>query len=113
MNRIEAGKVYKAVRFRSGTGKNGGAWELIVTQDERGYNELAVFAENIPCGVKEGENFRVEKISNVSFGMKKGQNDEWRPSVSVNAVVTPVSSYDEYKERAGDDWNAEDGECPF
>ena len=35
MNRIEAGKVYTAVRQRSGSSANGD-WELLATQDERG-----------------------------------------------------------------------------
>lgn len=114
MNRIEAGKVYKAVRVRTGSGKNG-AWELIVTQDEKGHNDIAVFAENLPSGVAEGGSFRVEKISTLSYGMKRDSAGEWRPSVSVNAEVTPVGSFSDYTARNGneEDWNTADGECPF
>ena len=94
MNRIEEGKVYKALRQRTGTSSSG-EWELLVVADEKGNNELAVFTENHPSGVKEGGSFRIERILSVSYGNKKDSNGVWRPNVSVNARVQPVFSYGE------------------
>lgn len=94
MNRIEEGKVYKAVRQRTGTSSSG-EWELLVVADEKGNNELAIFTDNHPSGVSEGGSFRIEKILSVSYGNKKDANGVWRPNVSVNARVQPVFSYGE------------------
>ncbi|MDO5444013.1 MAG: hypothetical protein Q4F31_00140 [Eubacteriales bacterium] len=114
MNRIETGSIFTAVRQRTGT-SSARDWELLLTQDERGHNDIALFVENRPSGVKEGGKFRVEKIHSVSYGMKKDQSGEWRPSISVNADVTAVESYEEFKNTS--DLSAEEevssGECPF
>lgn len=94
MNRIEEGKVYKALRQRTGTSSSG-EWELLVVADEKGNNELAVFTENHPSGVSEGGSFRIERILSVSYGNKKDANGVWRPNISINARVQPVYSYGE------------------
>ena len=70
MNRIEAGKVYTAVRQRSGSSASGD-WELLATQDERGNNDIAVFVVNTPSNVKEGGKFRIEKQYCVWYDHKK------------------------------------------
>ena len=106
MNRIEEGKVYTAVRQRSGSSDRG-PWEMLIVQDERGSNELAIFASNIPTGVPEGGKFRVDRINSVSLGNKKDSSGNWRVNVSVSAEVCPVKSYDEYT--AG----ADEGSLPF
>ena len=115
MNRIETGNIFTAVRQRTGK-SSGGDWELLLTQDERGHNDIALFVENRPSGVKEGGKFRVEKILSVSYGMKKDSNGEWRPAISVNAEVTAVESYEDFKASADAAEEEEDvcsGECPF
>lgn len=115
MNRIETGRVFTAVRQRTGT-SSGGEWELLLTQDERGHNDIALFVENRPSGVREGGKFRVEKILSVSYGNKKDQNGEWRPAISVNAEVTAVESYEEFRKNSDLPAEEEDGcsgECPF
>ena len=109
MNRIETGKVYTAVRQRSGSSANG-EWELLATQDERGNNDIAVFVVNTPSNVKEGGKFRIEKIVSVSYGNKKDNSGNWRASVSVNAEVSAVMTYDEFSQIVPEE---EDGELPF
>ena len=109
MNKLETGKIYTAARHRTGTSANG-SWELIATTDERGNNDIAVFASNIPSGVEEGGKFRIEKITAVSYGNKKDQSGNWRASISINAEVSPVMSYDEFSKPAPED---DDGSLPF
>ena len=105
MNRIETGKVYTAVRQRTGSSANGD-WELLATADERGNNDIAVFVSNRPSNVREGGKFRVEKINSVSYGNKKDAQGNWRASISIDAEVAAVESWEEY--------NADtDGPLPF
>ena len=91
MNRIETGKVYTAVRQRTGASANG-EWELLATKDERGNNDIAVFVANRPSNVIEGGSFRIDKIISVSYGNKKDASGVWRASISVDALVTAVES---------------------
>lgn len=106
MNRIEAGKVYTAARQRTGSTERG-SWELLAVTDERGNNEIAVFVANRPSKVAEGGKFRIEKINSVSYGNKKDQSGNWRASISIDAVVTPVQSYEQFSNQA------DDGDLPF
>lgn len=115
MNRIEAGKVFTAARTRTGTNSNGKNWELIVTQDERGNNDIAIFVANMPSNVKEGGNFRIDKILSVSYGNRKDNDGNWRANISVNAVVTAVESHGEFTSREKGQWEEikDDGQLPF
>ena len=106
MNKLEIGKVYTAARQRTGSSA-AGDWELLATQDERGNNDIAVFVANRPSNVAEGGKFRIEKILNVSYGNKKDASGNWRASVSVNAEVTAVQSYEQFAEEE------DDGNLPF
>lgn len=96
MNRIETGRVYTAARRREGTSSIG-EWELIVTQDERGYNDVAIFVANRPTGIREGGKFRIDQITGMSFGSRKGSDGAWHQAVSVNAIISPVETYEEFK----------------
>lgn len=108
MNKLEIGKVYTAARQRTGSSSNGD-WELLVTQDERGNNDIAVFVANTPSNVKEGGKFRLDKILTVSYGNKKDNAGNWRANISINAEVTAVESYDDFR----NDVPADDGYLPF
>lgn len=108
MNRIQEGKIYTAIRQKAGSSSKGD-WELLITEDERGYNPIALFAENRPSGVLEGGKFRIEKIISASFGSRQSSDGTWNPSVSISAVVSPVESIDEFlAEQSG-----EEGTLPF
>ena len=96
MNRIEAGKIYTATRRRQGT-SSVGEWELIVTQDERGYNDVAIFVANHPTTIQEGDKFRIDQITGMSLGSRKSTDGTWHQAVSVNAVISPVETYEEFK----------------
>lgn len=106
MNKLEIGKVYTAARQRTGNSANGD-WELLATQDERGNNDIAVFVTNRPSNVAEGGKFRIEKILSVSYGNKKDASGNWRASISVNAEVTAVESYEQFAAEE------DDGSLPF
>ena len=109
MNKLETGKVYTAIRQRSGT-NSGGNWELLATQDERGSNDITVFVANIPSQVPEGGRFRIEKIHSVSFGNKKDSTGSWRTAISINAEVCPVMTYAEFSQGQALE---EEGVLPF
>ncbi len=109
MNKLEAGKIYTAVRQRTGSSANG-SWELLATQDDRGANDIAVFVTNLPSNVAEGGKFRIERIHSVSYGNKKDSAGNWRASISINADVSPVMTYEEFnRDRIPED----DGHLPF
>ena len=109
MNRLETGKVYTAVRQRTGNSA-GGSWEMLATQDERGNNDIAVFVTNIPSQIPEGGKFRIERIFSVSCGNRKDSAGNWRASISVNAEVSPVLTYEEFHQKESPDL---DGDLPF
>ena len=96
MNRIEAGKIYTATRRRQGT-SSVGEWELIVTQDERGYNDVAIFVANRPTTIREGDKFRIDQITGMSLGSRKSNDGTWHQAVSVNAIISPVETYEEFR----------------
>ena len=98
MNRIEEGQIYTAIRQRSGETEKG-KWELLLTEDDRGFNPIALFTENQPSGVKEGGKFRIEKIISASYGSKRSADGTWNPAVTITARVAPVESFDEFLEQ--------------
>lgn len=107
MNKLETGKVYTAARQRTGSSA-AGEWEMLATQDDRGNNDIAVFVNNRPSGVAEGGKFRIDKITSVSYGNKKDASGNWRASISINADVSAVQSFDQYNQSVPDD-----GDLPF
>lgn len=102
MNRMTAGNVYTAARTFTGTNQRG-KYELVVTQDERGKDDITLFvAENcIPSGITNGDKFRLNKIVEVSHGWKQGQKwnpekkckeDGWVEVWNINAEVKRIGS---------------------
>ena len=126
MNRMNLNSVLKCERRRMGQSEKGD-WEMLVTKDERGSCEIAVFVNNRPSGVEEGGNFRLVNITGVSYGNKKDSNGNWRANVSISAKVEPIFGIDEYLENhpeekgraaeqgAVNQWEEleNDGELPF
>lgn len=86
---IKEGGVYKASKIMSGSTEKGD-WELISVTDESGKNSVSLFAKNIPSGVSEGQNFRVERICSVTSKNKQDKNGVWRTNVSVDADIAQV-----------------------
>lgn len=89
MNKLKSGEVYTAVRQKSGTTRVGN-WELLVTRDANGKNEIAVFVRNVPSTVREGDSFRIDRIHSVSSGFRKDTEDRWYPAIAVDADVSVV-----------------------
>ena len=85
MNSIKPGETYLALRHRVGE-----EWELLSVRDENGHFEITLYVTNRPCGVLEGQSFRVAEISGVSYGSRKNQSGEWLPCVRVFARVEPA-----------------------
>ena len=65
---------------------------MLVTQDDGGHCDIAVFTTNHPCGVEEGGAFRIDRILSVSYGNRKDSAGDWRASISVNAAVSPIAA---------------------
>ena len=101
MNAINLESICKAELVKSGKNERG-SWELLVTRDERGHCEIAVFPNNIPSGVTEGGSFRLERITGVSHGNRQGSDGKWYPNISVRADVVPVCGIDEHMEKSED-----------
>lgn len=89
MNKLKSGEVYTAVSSKSGRSRMGD-WELLLTKDERGRNDIAIFVQNLPSTVSEGDTFRIDRIHSVSSGFRKGENDKWQPAITIDADVTVV-----------------------
>ena len=89
MNKLRSGEVYTAVKSRKGQSRMGN-WELLLTTDERGKNDIAIFVRNLPSTVNEGDTFRIDRILSVSNGFRKGEDDKWQPAIAIDADVTVV-----------------------
>lgn len=91
MNRITNGKTYKADDFRAGCTEKGKNWEMLTVLDENGKNGISVFPINVPCGIEKGDEFLVESIESISSGFRKGSDEKWYATTSVNAVVSAAA----------------------
>ena len=88
-NKIEKGVEITPKLFKKGSSSRGD-WELFVTADERGNKEIAVFARNVPTGVKEGDHIKITEIISVNYSAKKDSNGNWRDQITVEANVEPI-----------------------
>ena len=91
MTELKVGTSYVAKKKRSGTSDKGD-WEMVTILDNRGKNEVAVFALNRPTGIQEGQKFTVESIQSLKWGFKKDRNDKWQPHCTCEAVIHPIGS---------------------
>ena len=89
MNKLQSGEVYTAVKAKSGKSRMGN-WELLLTMDANGKNDIAIFVRNIPSTVNEGDTFRINKILSVSNGFRKGEEDKWTQAIAIDAEVSVV-----------------------
>lgn len=97
MTELQEGKVYTALRVRSGANDAHGHWELIAVRDSKGKNEVTIYTRNIPSGVKEGQKFNLERIHRLKFGYKQDRDNRWQPQVTIDGTVKPIESeYDAY-----------------
>ena len=91
MNHIIVGEIYRTTKHRTGTSSSG-PWELFTILDERSRNEVTVFANNLPNKGYDGCQIKILEITEVKNGSKKGANDKWYQTVSINAKVDVLES---------------------
>ena len=91
MTSVRQGGNCTAKRCRSGVSSKG-PWELITFSDNNGRNEITIWVKNSPSGVTEGQQFHIDDIIEVKFGMKKNNNDRWQPQCSIDATVSAIAS---------------------
>lgn len=84
--KVEKGKEYKVYRFRSGESSTG-PWELFVIRADnaRLKQEITVFPDMVPSGVKEDGYVRIQDILDVSLKKGKGKEGQW---VGMNCSMT-------------------------
>lgn len=89
MNKLQTGENYTAVKAESGKSRIRD-WEMLLTRDANGKNNIAIFVKNIPSHINEGDTFRLDKIISVSLGFRKGEGDKWEQAIAIDAEVTKV-----------------------
>ena len=97
---VKDGEVYEAKGVRSGD-----RWSLFKVKAEKGPKELPVFVDRSDA-FQEGDKVKVKRITSVRLSAKKGKDDQWRDTVSVNAEVEVVGA-------ASKEFEDIDGELPF
>lgn len=89
MIRVEKDGVYKAKRVRWGENDRG-KWELVVVASDKGKQEITIFPENIPCGVKEDYMFTVNEINAVEVKVQKNKDGTWgKEKTRIEAYISP------------------------
>ena len=78
---VKEGETYEAKGVRTGDG-----WTMFKVKAEKGSKELAVFVERSEA-FREGDTVRVTKITAVKLSARKGKDDKWYDTMSVNAEV--------------------------
>lgn len=89
MNKLQTGESYTAVKAESGKSRIRD-WEMLLTKDANGKNDIAIFVHNIPSHINEGDTFRINKILSVSNGFRKGEEDKWTQAIAIDAEITKV-----------------------
>lgn len=100
---IKAGETYPV-----DNPKNGESWSLFRVKAEKGRKEITVFLDH-NAELKTGDRVAIESINAVRYSARKGRDDKWYDSVTVNAsgaVETAGAG-------AFNEINESDGELPF
>ena len=96
---VKAAETYTAAGV-----KNGQGWSLFKVKAEKGPKELAVFTDG-SVELHDGDQVTVTKITSVKLSARKGRDDKWYDTMSVNAEVSVGGS--------GFKKDEDDGELPF
>ena len=91
MMHLEAGNVYTARMVRNGTSQRG-AWEMITVSDKKQNNDITIFPRNIPTGIVEGSQFKLEEICSLKNGMRQTKEGKWLHNVTCEAIVSKIES---------------------
>ena len=87
-----------------------------MTQDEQGSNDITIFVGNMPSNVREGGQFRIERIISVSSAKRQDGEGKWYTNITVNADVSPVETHEEFiAKTAGQSWEEvpDEARLPF
>jgi hypothetical protein len=98
---VKAGETYTAANT-----KNGDGWSLFKVKAEKGQKELAVFTDGLR-ELNDGDQITVTKITSVRLSARKGRDDKWYDTMSVNAEVSVNGSAPSAFQEV------EDGDLPF
>lgn len=102
MVKIEKDGTYKAKRVRWGENDHG-KWELVVVAGEKGKQEITIFPQNIPCGVKEDSMFTVDNITSVEVKVQKKPDGTWgKEKTRVEAEISPCLFQDPFQDNDDD-----------
>lgn len=96
---VKAGETYEAKDARNGNG-----WSMFKVKAERGPKELAVFTDG-SREIQSGDRITVTKITAVKLSARKGKDDKWYDTMSVNVEAS-------YGGSAGFT-ETDEGELPF
>lgn len=112
MNHIKVGEIYQAEKYRSGSTAQG-QWELFTVKDEKGKNEVTIFANNHPVKyAADNCHIKISNITEIKNGKKKDKNsDKWFQTVSFNADVEVIPS--DITTNVFEEMDDEDGEIPW
>lgn len=99
MLNAKKGEEYEAFRVRSGTSEKGD-WELIVIKaNGKAKQELTIYPEHKPSGVKEGGKFMIDDILDVQIKANKNRDGTWLGTktymvAAVHPTADPPSTFD-------------------
>lgn len=99
---VREGETYTAANTRNGDG-----WSLFKVKAEKGPKELAVFTDG-QRELHDGDQITVNKITSVRLSAKKGRDDKWYDTISVNAEISVNGSAPDTFQELGDE-----DELPF
>ncbi len=88
-NEIQAGVKAKIYRYRSGVTSGKGPWWMFVIKDDKGKNEITLFAHNGPFENQPemGGEVMPTKIYSCKHSQRKGSDGVWRSQVTIEADV--------------------------
>ena len=96
---VKEGETYTAADTRNGDG-----WSLFKVKAEKGPKELAVFTDG-RRELHDGDRITVTKITSVRLSAKKGRDEKWYDTMSVNAEIsvngTAASAFSEINDDGG------------
>lgn len=90
MNKLQTGESYTAVKAESGKSRIRD-WEMLLTRDANGKNNIAIIVKNIPSHINEGDTFRLDKIISVTTSKARvTRRWFWEQAIAIEAEVTKV-----------------------
>lgn len=117
MVKLELDTVYTADIARHGEGSRG-RWQMIIVKDEKPRSRFAItIFTNKTIDINDGGQFKIIKVTKMTYGAKKNKKGEWEDSVSIEADCEAIKSDadfgSDFTEIAGEDLPWEGGADDF